>query len=887
MPDLSRQNPPHLGLTSPIVPATWRRVLRPSKLLLSTLLTAVTALAQNPAPPAPAPATPGTPPAVPTPGAPGAGNPRNNTPSLDGRVPTNAPGKPIPAPEGDVAPLFFPDADVREVLAYYEKLTGKTLLIPPAVNASGATIYISVRQQIDAKMRQKIIEMTLGLSGIYLIPTEDENILKVSGGGMSPKGVAPVPFIDDEEKLPADEQVVMFLLKLRYQDATELAQTLANGVVVPGGNGAQVTQIIPLPKTNSLLITESTPMIRTLLRVVRAIDDKPIEALSRFFVLTNAQAEDVVTNLNTLFEQPTTQPGGTPVPAGANAGANRGRNPNTPNGGRSLAVDNQGNPIPNTGGIQPEMPFVPTDSSGTMAIGTEDNIIVGKVKLTADKRTNRVHVVARKRNMDIIKALIEEYDANVALPAPFVRHIRYRPVEEMMEAVVQSILDPGDKAGANGAGGTNALGQRTNPNQAAGANTGANRFGAGNTGGTAGGSSSTGGDTGGLAEGLEVSSLDPTPISQQVGKSTIIADRRNQTLIVVGTKDVKDKVSALVDRMDVRQPQVMIHTIVGELRLGSSYSFGIDYILRNGGILTGATTTPTTPTDPTTPAATTTTNPVGFVNGGGTFLNANDLLSQQSITKVLAGGTSGLSGVVLTGNALDVAVNALESTDRFRVVTRPSIFTLNAKRAIITSGEEVPVPTSTLSNGGVSTNGGLSQNTTISYKPIELRLEVMPLINNDKEVTLEVVQNISERAGSTTIDNNVIPNISRRALKTNVIVPNNGTLILGGLVKESKDFTKGGIPLLNRIPYLGALFGKTSKDKLRTELIVMMRPVVTFAPGETSKMREREVQDYNMPPDLEASLMPTGIWGEAPVAKVVAPVKAVRVKNEVFNAPRR
>jgi len=73
------------------------------------------------------------------------------------------------------------------------------------------------------------------------------------------------------------------------------------------------------------------------------------------------------------------------------------------------------------------------------------------------------------------------------------------------------------------------------------------------------------------------------------------------------------------------------------------------------------------------------------------------------------------------------------------------------------------------------------------------------------------VQNISERAGTTRIDNNDIPNISRRAIKTTVTVPNNGTLILGGLIKESFDLTKSGLPKLVNLPLIGPLFGKTTR----------------------------------------------------------------------------
>jgi general secretion pathway protein D len=839
--------PPH-GLTASERAVTSRGVLRPSKVLLSALLAAATAFAQNPATPAvprpgnnvpPAPTAPAVPPLPGTPAA------------------AAIPGAGLEALE----PLQFPNTDVKDVLEFYSKKTGRKLIYS---NQLVGSIYLSIGP-VNRSDAIKIIEMSLAMNGFYVVPTEDPNIWRVTGVGQNPKTVG-VPFIDKEELLPADDQVVMYLFKLEWQDPTELAQTLGTGVLMP--NQAGFTSVVPLPKASALLVTETTSNIRTLIRVVRAIDTKPADVVSEFITLTHAQAEDVVTNLEKLFEKtPTQQTTGAPgVPGGV-----QGR---TQTVVQRTVTDGQGNPLPTTGGVPAEGSVSIEIDGGSVGIKpTEDNIIIGKLKLTADKRTNRIHVVTRPVNLPFIRDLVDEYDANVKLPQPFVRPLRHRPVEEVMEAIVSAIQDPGDKAGAAGAGGTGQLGQRPGTNQGTGqggGNLGNNRFGGGAAGGAggAGGGTDASGTAGALGESLTVSAVETRPLSQQVGKSTIIADQRNNSIIVVGTQDVKDKVSLLLDELDVRQAQVMIHTVIGELRLGRNEKFGIDWILRNGGILAPSTTTP--PTDPGTPTTPTSSNVVGFNDAGQPVLDLNNLITQQNITKVLTGGSAGLSGAILSGDNFTAVVNAFENNNRFRVVTRPSIFTTNAKRAVITSGEEVPVPTNIQSSfqGG---NNDLVSNSSIQFKPIELRLEVLPLINDDKEVSLEIVQNISERAGSTIIDNNAIPNISRRAIKTYVTVPNNSTLILGGLIKESKDFTKGGIFKLINIPIIGPLFGTTTKDRIRNELIIMMRPIVTYAPSDAARLREKTFEAFAIPPDLESAIMPVGIWDRIPKAKIVTP----------------
>jgi type II secretory pathway component GspD/PulD (secretin) len=537
-------------------------------------------------------------------------------------------------------------------------------------------------------------------------------------------------------------------------------------------------------------------------------------------------------------------------------------------------VDGQGNPLPTTGGAPADGAVSIEINGGASGLGpTEDNIVIGRVKLTADKRTNRIHIVSRPINMKLIRELVLEYDANVALPAPYVRPLRYRPVQEVIDALVSAIADPGDKSAAGGTGGTGTglTGQRPTGQTGAAQNTsnfGNNRF--GNNSAASSGFDSSGGSSA-LGETLSVQQVDTDIQSTQVGKSTIIGDKRNNSIIVVGTQDVKDKVSLLLDELDVRQAQVMIHTVIGELRLSKNENYGIEYILRNGGVLTSAGSGGTT--DPGTGGGTTTnTSVVGFNDAGQGVLNLNNLISQQNITQILTGGSAGLSGVIISGNNFNAVVKAFEGNNRFRVVTRPSIFTSNAKRAVITSGEEVPVPTQIQSGFTGNTNNSLTTNSSIQFKPIELRLEVLPLINSDREVTLEIVQNISERAGSTIIDNNAIPNISRRALKTYVTVPNNGTLILGGLIKDSKDFTRNGIWKLSNLPLVGPLFGNTTKDRIRTELIVMMRPVVTIAPSDTAKLREKTFEGFAIPPDLESAIMPSGVWDKMPPrARIVNP----------------
>ena len=830
-----------LGLTASLRTATPRHVLRHAKIAVIALFAADPGFAQTP----PTPQAGSAPVAPPVP--------------VTSPAPQNLPVPPTPPvavtqPVEPMEKLQYINTDIRDVLGHYERITGKRLIYSTQL-VGQVTIFIT-GNGVPKSEAIKLMEMSLAINGFYIVPTEDEKIMRVTGVGINPKQVG-IPFIDREELLPANEQVVMYLFKLKWADPTELAQTIMNGILVP--NQAGFTNVVPLPKANALLVTENTAIIRTLSRVVRAIDVEPAQVISEFITLEHAQSEDVVKSLTDLFEK-TQQTGA----------------PNAPRVNRGVVTDANGAPVPNIPGAnaantEGNVSVEINGSTGSLG-PTEDNIVIGKVKITSDKRTNRIHVVSRPINMKLIRTLIKEYDAESHFTEPAMRPLRFRPVEEVMEAVIAAIKDPGDKDGGGGAGGTtNGLGSRqqgqTNPNL-----NNNNRNGS-----SFGGGGGGGGESGALGESLSTSERDTQPVAQQVGKSTIIADKRSNTIIIIGTRDVKEKAFALIDKLDTRQAQVMIEVVIGELKLTKSSEFGLDFILRNGGILNN-TNNPIGGGTGTGTGTTTTGGIVGFNSSNQPVLNLNGILNQQNITKALAGGSSGLSGVLLAGDAFTAVVKCLENTDRFRVVTSPRIFTTNNKRAIITSGDEVPVPTSinsSFANGNTNNNNVVS-NSQIQFKPIELRLEVLPLINSDKEVSLEVVQNVSERAGTTRIDNNDIPNISRRALKTYVTVPNNGTLILGGLIKDSQDHAKGGIYKLVNLPLIGPLFGKTTKDKSRTELIVIMRPVVTSTPPETVALREKTFESFNIPPDFDQALIPEGIRASIPRAKIVAPPASMR-----------
>lgn len=702
--------------------------------------------------------------------------------------------------------LTFPNADIRDVLTQYELLVGKHVIYDNTVQGQ---VNINV-PEVPKEEAIRIIEITLLMNGYHLVPSDsDPNLIKAIGVGRSPRQVG-VPILAEPEPIPEGEQVIMYLVKLQYADPTELAQVLQQAM--PASRQEYAPNIVPLPKAQALIITENTAILRGVMRIIRAADLEPTKVEGEFITLQRASAKDVVQMLEKLFEKPQTGPGTTaPRPVA----------PKPPDAAAPTAAPGAAS-----------SPLTTVEFGGM----NEDSMLSGKVRLTADERTNRIYLVSRPVNLPVLRKLIQEFDMDVPFNEPMVRPLKFVSAGDILDALVKAVSDPGTKdAGATGA--TSATGQRPQsptpaPSQSPFGNSQGNR-------GLSSPSSSQG-----LS--LQTEPREIIPQTVLVGNARVMADKRRNAILVIGSTDVKEKVSNILDRLDVRTPQVMLTTVIGELTLSEGQEMGVTYLLHNGKREALAGTTVNSGS-----GAVSTPGVVGVANNI-MSLNLQQLLSNPSYTRALTGGAGGLGGFVAIGDSLNALVTALESTTKFKVTSRPSLFASNNKKASIISGERIAVITGMQS--GLGTTSSLVQQNQVSYIDVNLSLEVVPLINSDKEVYLDIVQNLAERTGESVIDNNKYPIISNRQLQTAVMVPNEGTLVLGGLIKDRRDKTTSGVPILSKAPLIGRLFRSTSENKTRTELVILIRPSVSIGPEDTYDIRDRNMKPLRIPATLEDEL---------------------------------
>ena len=720
----------------------------------------------------------------------------------------NPPMKEATAPPGAPATvrLQFPNSDVADVLRLYEQLTGKKLVMDNFVQGK---VNIFIAKDVSREEAIKIIEMSLALNGISLVPA-DHDIVDVVGAGQNPRK-APVPIISDPADIPPGNPVISFLFKLQYADPQELQQVLM--AYFQGSSGS--INILALPKSSSLLVTQNADIVRRLAGVIEQVDVAPAEVVSEFIKLDRADATKVCEMLKDIFEkggQPSTQPGI-----------------------RSVKLP----------GAVPQPVPVESEAVGLAGL-SEEAVVVGKIKLTPDVRTNRIHVVTRPINMPFIRQLIREFDANVEFAKPVTRPLKYISAADVLPVLVQALTEPG-AATQPGAEGGATPSPPAQPVRSATATTVANPY----TGGALSTSTtSTGGtSTLNISEELSTQPVDTVPKAVTVGNSKLIADQRSNSIIVLGNREVVVKVEKILDEMDVKAPQVALSTVIGELTLSNNEEFGVDYFAKYNKKLVGISRNTNVPIP--VPSVAPSASPITGIVDPANLINFSQIIQNVA---------TGTNVYVALGNYLAAIVHLLEQTGRFKVISRPMVFTSNNKKAIIASGTEIPIPVNTFSapttTAGVATTNALANSSSVEFKKVALQLEVVPLINSEKEVSLDILQKLDSVAGSTLVNGNLIPNIATRYIRTNVSAANGSTIVLGGLITDSKEKNNTGIPYLSRIPVLGALFRSTTDKKDRTELIILMCPQVTLTKLDLYRLRQKWEDNTHFGPELDQGECP-------------------------------
>ncbi len=707
------------------------------------------------------------------------------------------PGGPRDAPLGDRVSLQFPLNPVNDLLNIYERLISKPIVKDSSI-FNGPQVSLVTPTEVSRDEAIRLIEAALLVNGYVLVREPDEDSVKVLLGGARQGGGSPsfsegVVIYTDASLLPDGESLVGFFLDLEYVDPEDAATIFSNHIVLN-----EFGRITPVTNPRGLLITETSPIVRQLIRL-KSILDHPVEdapLITEFVKLQYAEANVVAQIIQAAMD------------ARMEERQRQRDSRGTVTGSRPAGDQNQGG---NQGGGQAAQAAARGQNnrapSVTSGIGTADQ---PAAQLIPDDRLNRIMIVASPSDAAYVLELIRQFDQPISGHEPVERKLRYVKANDILPVLVDVLQDTG--MGETMLPGGRQIQTRPTPvtsSQLA-TITGANQNRQNNQNRT---QQASGEEVGGRADQIAFPLDDVAPISVLVGKTRLIADRQSNAIIVSGTRESEQIVMDMVDRLDRRPVQVYLATVIGELTLSDDVQFGVDYLQRfvkfdggrpSRGGFTGSSINARG-------------DLIGSNNTNGNIANLADM-----ITTTPFGPVGGLNLYGQIGQSLDVIVTALEETQRFKVLSRPVVYTQNGKRAEITSGQEVPYPETALTD----TNNPNAVRSTVAYKDVVLKLEVLPTINEDNEVTLDIVQINDRVVGQQLIDQNEIPIIGKQELNTTVSVANRSTIILGGLISESKNSANAGIPLLKDIPIVGHAARNTNVSKTRSELMIFIQPVV-------------------------------------------------------------
>jgi general secretion pathway protein D len=722
----------------------------------------------------------------------------------------------------DQVSLTFPKNSVIDILNFYENLTGKRIIRDS--NLAGNELSILVAKPVSREDAIAIIESSLLMNNYSIVPVDDQTI-KILGPSRAPRTEG-LPLYNALDELPADgDKVVSFYKALNFISPEE-AMTVIQGVVQVNAYGS----LVPVPNTNAIILTDKTPIIRKALGLLEFIDVEPAQVVTEFVQLERASSERIVEILNEMF--------GTEESGKSN----------------TAAAPSQ----PQQQGGQPGAP-APAATGGAAGARYENRLLTGKAKFLADKRTNRVLVITRVENFRYVREVISNLDSAANFEQPYVRVLNYVPVNDIFSVVGDMLSDAeSESTGGNG--------------QPSSGNTNSNPF--SNTGGSGNSNSSSGGlsSSGGISkpDRLSDESQQGTPQAMTIGEIRIIGDSNSNSVIVYGPPEAKLRAKQILDLLDQRPKQVYLAVVIGQLRLDKNVDYGVNYLLRTEGFkplnsLLGNSDT----------SGLAATSLAPNLLPGGTFPNPSSLVNPASLATT---GLSSLAGLTLYGtiaDSVDVYARFLENTRRFRTLARPVVYTTNNRKATILSGQKVPVPTQSLTTatgGGFSGNGS-SITSNIQYQDVVLKLEVIPLINSDREVNLVIAQTNDSIIGREPISGNEVPIISTQEITTSVRVPNGNTIVLGGLITEDKELGREGMPYISDIPVLGTLLGgRTQRKNLKRELIVMIQPVVVDSNEDENKASAYEADrsplgrdGMEMTAPLAEQAHPPAVWKPTPL----------------------
>ena len=386
----------------------------------------------------------------------------------------------------------------------------------------------------------------------------------------------------------------------------------------------------------------------------------------------------------------------------------------------------------------------------------------GLVKVVADERTNSVLIAGEQSQRLRVKALIAHLDTPVEAGGDTrVRYLHYADAEkiapklkEQITGIVQATAGPGAAQGAPGGGG---------------------------------------GPAGAAAE----------------RNAMVWADPQNNALVITAPPRIMRAVMDIIDKLDIRRPQVLVEAIIAEVDVDKDAELGINWAAFSGGsnsLPAGSFVSPV---------------------GGTSIVDLAQAVQNpaNASTTLLQGTTIGIGRIAGTGVNFAAMLRAIRGDTNTNVVATPSAVTMDNQEAELKVAQEVPFVTGQFTNTTAVTGGTVNPFQTIQREEVGTILKVTPTISPEGsavmlKISIESSSIGQKPAGAVDLVTN------KRTITTAVLIEDGGIVVLGGLIEDNSVKGEQRVPYLGNIPLLGMLFKTRNATSTKNNLILFIRPKI-------------------------------------------------------------
>ena len=309
----------------------------------------------------------------------------------------------------------------------------------------------------------------------------------------------------------------------------------------------------------------------------------------------------------------------------------------------------------------------------------------------------------------------------------------------------------------------------------------------------------------------------------------VVADKATNTLVVMAEREDYKVLENIIKQLDVPRPMVYIEALIMEVNTNKAFNLGVEWRgLKDTGAITGVDTGQS----------------AAFVGSGGAGSTTNpgsyNILGALTPAAFPGGFTMGIVGAGITIGGITfpnigAVVQAYKTDTDVSILSTPQVMTLDNEEAEINVGSNVP--DSTRQDSTATTTSYPVNYNTYEYKDVGVILNITPHINEENFIRLKISQQVTK---VTSASSSATPTTLKRTTKTTVVVKDNETIVISGLMGDSTQDTTYKVPLLGDIPILGWLFKTYSTSREKTNLYVFLTPHIVRTQADAAGLYQEK-----------------------------------------------